>query len=144
MLVSGYARGYLSSSAQSLVVAIPHLTCARSAPAFKTLRRNLGRVILLGLEVLIVADIITTITIDQTPSSAITLGIVVLVRTFLSFSLEIELDGVLPWRRAALTGKGARTTSDAGPGAETEVVQRPFRVNITCVTPLGAVVASIS
>lgn len=76
----------------------------RGAPAFKTIRRNLGRVILLGLEILIVADIIMTITIDPTPSSAITLGIVVLVRTFLSFSLEIELDGVLPWRRAALAG----------------------------------------
>jgi uncharacterized membrane protein len=79
----------------------------QGVPAFKPLRRNLGRVILLGLEILIVADIITTITIDQTPSSAITLGIVVLVRTFLSFSLEIELDGVLPWRRAALSGKTA-------------------------------------
>jgi len=79
----------------------------RGGPAFKPLRRNLGRVILLGLEILIVADIITTITIDQTPSSAIALGIVVLVRTFLSFSLEIELDGVLPWRRAALSGKAA-------------------------------------
>jgi uncharacterized membrane protein len=77
----------------------------RGMPAFTPLRRNLGRVILLGLEILIVADIITTITIDQTPTSAITLGIIVLVRTFLSFSLEIELDGVVPWRRAALTGK---------------------------------------
>jgi uncharacterized membrane protein len=72
----------------------------RGAAAFKPLRRNLGRAILLGLEILIVADIITTITLDQTPASAITLGIVVLVRTFLSFSLEVELDGVLPWRRA--------------------------------------------
>jgi len=76
----------------------------RGVPAFQNVRRNLGRVILLGLEILIVADIITTITIDQTPESAITLGIVVLVRTFLSFSLEIELDGVVPWRRAALKG----------------------------------------
>jgi uncharacterized membrane protein len=80
----------------------------RGVPAFMTVRRNLGRTILLGLEILIVADIITTITIDQTPTSAITLGIVVLVRTFLSFSLEIELDGVLPWRRAALTGKAVQ------------------------------------
>jgi uncharacterized membrane protein len=79
----------------------------RGVPAFTSLRRNLGRVILLGLEILIVADIITTITLDQTPSSAITLGIVVLVRTFLSFSLEVELDGVLPWRRAALAGRAA-------------------------------------
>lgn len=89
-------------SIASFVIAAGHVR--RGAPAFKPLRRDLGRVILLGLEILIVADIITTITIDQTPSSAITLGIVVLVRTFLSFSLEIELDGVLPWRRAALSG----------------------------------------
>jgi uncharacterized membrane protein len=47
---------------------------------------------------------VLTITIDQTPTSAITLGIIILVRTFLSFSLEIELDGVVPWRRAALEG----------------------------------------
>ena len=76
----------------------------RGVPAFTTVRRNLGRVILLGLEILIVADIILTITIDSTPESAVTLGIIVLVRTFLSFSLEIELDGVVPWRRAAVKG----------------------------------------
>ena len=80
----------------------------RGVPAFSTLRRNLGRVILLGLEILIVADIINTITIDSSPASAITLGIIVLVRTFLSFSLEIELDGVLPWRRAALKGQAGQ------------------------------------
>ena len=57
--------------------------------------------ILLGLEVLIIADIVLTITVDRTFDSAITLGIIVLVRTFLSFSLEIELEGTLPWRRGA-------------------------------------------
>jgi uncharacterized membrane protein len=88
----------------------------RGVPVYKSVRRNLGRVIILGLEVLIVADIITTITIDQTPSSAIALGIVVLVRTFLSFSLEIELDGVAPWRRAALEKKSAEAIADRGPG----------------------------
>jgi uncharacterized membrane protein len=71
------------------------------APVYSTLRRNLGRAILLGLEILIVADIVQTITIDPTPESAITLGIIVLVRTFLSFSLEIELEGVVPWRRGS-------------------------------------------
>jgi uncharacterized membrane protein len=74
----------------------------RGAPVVSRVRRNLGRVILLGLEILIIADIVLTITIDQTPTSAITLGIIILVRTFLSFSLEIELDGVVPWRRAAV------------------------------------------
>jgi uncharacterized membrane protein len=79
----------------------------RGAPLVDGIRRNLGRVILLGLEILIIADIVLTITIDQTPTSAITLGIIILVRTFLSFSLEIELDGVVPWRRAALKGRAA-------------------------------------
>jgi uncharacterized membrane protein len=92
-------------SLASVVIALDDLR--RGVPVYKPIRRNLGRVIILGLEILIVADIITTITLDQTPSSAITLGIVVLVRTFLSFSLEIELDGVVPWRRAALAGKVA-------------------------------------
>ena len=60
----------------------------------------MGRAILLGLEVLIIADIVLTITVDATLESALTLGLVVLVRTFLNFSLEIEIDGALPWRRA--------------------------------------------
>jgi len=46
------------------------------------------------------AEIVLTITVEATVESALTLGLVVLVRTFLSFSLEIELEGVLPWRRA--------------------------------------------
>jgi uncharacterized membrane protein len=100
------AAGVLVLVIGSLAAAVIALgDVRRGVPAYKPVRRNLGRVIVLGLEILIVADIITTITIDPTPASAITLGIVVLVRTFLSFSLEVELDGVLPWRRAALAGK---------------------------------------
>jgi uncharacterized membrane protein len=67
--------------------------------AYQRARQGVGRAILLGLEVLIIADIVLTITVDRTFDSAITLGIIVLVRTFLSFSLEIELEGALPWRR---------------------------------------------
>jgi hypothetical protein len=52
-------------------------------------------------EVVIIADIVLMITVDRTFDSAITLGIIVLVRTFLSFSLEIELEGSLPWRRGS-------------------------------------------
>ncbi|MND09553.1 hypothetical protein D3C83_329840 [compost metagenome] len=59
----------------------------------------MGRAILGGLEFLIIADIVLTITVDPTLESAAALGLIVLVRTFLSFSLEIELDGCLPWRR---------------------------------------------
>jgi uncharacterized membrane protein len=73
--------------------------------AYQRARQGVGRAILLGLEVLIIADIVLTITVDRTFDSAITLGIIVLVRTFLSFSLEIELEGTLPWRRGS---KGKR------------------------------------
>jgi uncharacterized membrane protein len=67
--------------------------------AYASVRRNVGRSILLGLEILIIADIVKTITIDTTLESAVILGIIVLVRTFLSFSIEIELEGTPPWRR---------------------------------------------
>jgi uncharacterized membrane protein len=82
--------------------------------AYAELRRNVGRAILLGLEFLIIADIVLTITVDPTLTSAMALGLIVLVRTFLSFSLEIELEGALPWRRVA-----TETVPDsaAGPGS---------------------------
>ena len=67
--------------------------------AYEQARRNVGRAILLGLELLIIADIVLTITVDPTLKSALALGLIVLVRTFLSFSLEVELEGTLPWRR---------------------------------------------
>jgi uncharacterized membrane protein len=69
--------------------------------AYERARRGVGRAILLGLEFLIIADIVLTITIDATLDSALTLGLIVLVRTFLSFSLEVELEGALPWRRGS-------------------------------------------
>jgi uncharacterized membrane protein len=73
--------------------------------AYEEVRRNVGRAILLGLELLIIADIVLTITVDPTLESAAALGLIVLVRTFLSFSLEIELEGALPWWRAATRGR---------------------------------------
>jgi uncharacterized membrane protein len=67
--------------------------------AFGDLRKNLGRVILLGLEVLIIADIIRTIVVDQSVESVAVLGIIVVIRVVLSFSLEVEIDGMWPWNR---------------------------------------------
>jgi uncharacterized membrane protein len=83
--------------------------------AYQRARQGVGRAILLGLEVLIIADIVLTITIDRTFDSAVTLGLIVLVRTFLSFSLEIELEGTLPWRRGA-TGKRPDPAGSVGDG----------------------------
>jgi uncharacterized membrane protein len=85
----------------SLVVYVHDLLEGDRRVAYTALRHNLGRTILLGLEILIIADIILTVAIDQTLESAATLGLIVLVRTFLSFSLDIEMDGVAPWRRRA-------------------------------------------
>jgi len=70
--------------------------------SYDELRRNLGRCILLGLEVLIVADIVRTIIVDPTIESVAVLGVIVLIRILLSFSLEVEIDGVWPWRRSQL------------------------------------------
>ncbi len=68
--------------------------------AYRGLRQGLGRAILVGLELLVAADIIRTVTIEPTFQSVGVLGLIVLVRTFLSWSLEVEINGEWPWRRA--------------------------------------------
>lgn len=70
--------------------------------AYEKFRANLGRGILLGLELLVAADIIFTVTAPLTWESVGLLGLIVLIRTFLSFSLETEIEGVVPWRRRAM------------------------------------------
>jgi uncharacterized membrane protein len=63
-------------------------------------RTLFGKPLILGLEILVAADIIKTITVETTLESVAALGILVLVRVILSFSLDIEVDGRAPWRRA--------------------------------------------
>ncbi|MDZ7743371.1 MAG: DUF1622 domain-containing protein [Bacteroidota bacterium] len=65
---------------------------------FKQLRQELGKVILLGLEVLVAGDIIATVSTEPTMKSVLVLAVIVLIRTFLSFSLQVELEGKLPWQ----------------------------------------------
>jgi uncharacterized membrane protein len=80
--------------------------------AYGRYRANLGRAILLGLEFLVAGDIIATILVEPTIASASALGIIVLIRTFLSFSLETEIEGCWPWERARLrNGNGSRLPS---------------------------------
>ncbi|HEY0114419.1 MAG TPA: DUF1622 domain-containing protein [Allosphingosinicella sp.] len=64
-------------------------------------RSGLGRAILLGLEFLVAADIINTVAIEPTLDSVVVLAGIVLIRTFLSWSLEVEIEGRWPWQRAA-------------------------------------------
>ncbi|WP_431796864.1 DUF1622 domain-containing protein [Microbacterium kunmingense] len=74
--------------------------------AFSVLRNALGSAILLGLEILVAADLIRTITSKPSVEDALILGLIVLIRTVLSISIQIEIEGVLPWRRALLTSGG--------------------------------------
>lgn len=73
----------------------------RSDPpqAYSRLRNNIARVTLLGLELLVAADIVATVAVDLSFRSLGLLGLIVLVRTFLSFALEVEIEGRWPWRR---------------------------------------------
>jgi uncharacterized membrane protein len=102
----------------SVALAIRTWRRAGGRPAYQALRESFGGVLLLGLEVLVAADLIRTVAVAPTWQNVAVLGVIVLIRTFLSFSLQIEIDGVPPWRRALVSGatviaRGAATARDA-------------------------------
>ena len=70
--------------------------------AYRIVRTVFGRSILLGLEFLVAADIIRTVAVQPSLQNVAVLGLIVLIRTFLSFSLEVEIDGRWPWQHAVL------------------------------------------
>lgn len=67
--------------------------------SYQRLRQDIGRAILLGLEVLVAADIIRTVAVTPTLTSVAVLGAIVVIRTFLSMSLQLEVEGRFPWQR---------------------------------------------
>ncbi|MFF2369977.1 DUF1622 domain-containing protein [Agromyces sp. NPDC058110] len=73
----------------------------RRSPVYTRFRRVLGRAILLGLELLVAADIIKTVAVTPTLESVGVLAIIVVIRTFLSWSLELEISGRWPWQKRA-------------------------------------------
>jgi uncharacterized membrane protein len=68
--------------------------------AYVAVRSTFGRSILLGLEVLVAGDIIRTVALQPTIENLMVLGLLVVIRTFLAWSMEVEIDGQWPWRRA--------------------------------------------
>jgi uncharacterized membrane protein len=72
--------------------------------AVGSFRSDLGRAILLGLEFLVAADIVMTVAIEPTLDNLAVLAVIVLIRTFLSFSLEVEIEGRWPWQRGTDRG----------------------------------------
>ena len=85
----------------------------RSGDAYFLFREEFGRAILLGLELLVAADIIRTVAITPTKESVTVLAGIVLIRTFLSFSLEVEMTGRWPWRQDPSHFPASRRTAGA-------------------------------
>ena len=81
------------------VLAVRNLV--RREPTYDRFREQLGRSILIGLEFLVAGDICRTVAVTPTLENVAILGAIVFVRTFLSFSLELEITGRWPWQRAA-------------------------------------------
>ena len=93
-----------------IVVGAIHSTCRflfrrQEGPAnsYKRYRQGLGRAILLGLEFLVAGDIIRTVAVAPTLENVFILGLIVLIRTFLSMALQLEVEGRWPWQRAVGT-----------------------------------------
>lgn len=74
------------------------------AGRYRAIREDVGRAILLGLEILVAADIIRTVAVTPSLDSVAALAVIVLIRTVLSFSLEVELEGRWPWQTARPSG----------------------------------------
>lgn len=85
----------------------------RTANAYRQYRQDLGRAILLGLEFLVAGDIIRTVVVAPTLENVLILGLIVLIRTFLSFSLQLEIDGRWPWQRASADSNLTKSESTA-------------------------------
>jgi uncharacterized membrane protein len=85
----------------------------RYADGYRRFRQDLGRGILLGLEFLVAADIIRTVAVRPTLDGVLVLVLIVLIRTFLSMALQVELEGRWPWQRS--DPSGLRSGADAKP-----------------------------
>lgn len=106
----------------SVVLTVRTYRATRSgSSSYRTMRQSFGGAILLGLEILVAGDLIRTVAVEPTLDNVVTLAIIVAIRTFLSFSLEIEIEGVPPWRRAMVSG--ATVMKDAARSGATRAAQ---------------------
>lgn len=87
----------------------------QASGVYAMIRKYFGQSILLGLEILVAADLIRTVAVDPTMENVLVLGVIVLIRTFLSFSLEVEIYGRLPWRGSKARAETAAETTAVGP-----------------------------
>ena len=115
----GQGLDALGVAAIVIGVAVATLMTLRHWPPgpdeYRLYRQRLGRAILLGLELLVAADIIKTVAVTPTFESAGVLAIIVVIRTFLSISLGVELEGRWPWSQRRNPAAGQAVTG----GSET-------------------------
>jgi uncharacterized membrane protein len=95
----------------SIVLGVRVWSANGGRAAYMALRETFGGFLLLGLEILVAADLIRTVAVAPTLQNVLVLGLIVLIRTFLSFSLQVEIEGKPPWRRAVTSG--ATTIAEA-------------------------------
>lgn len=101
--VIGVAAMCIGLVVSSIVATRAWVRTRNGRTAFTALRNSIGLTILLGLEILVAADLVKTVTSSPSLTDAVVLAIIVAIRTVLSISLQIEIDGVAPWKRALLT-----------------------------------------
>ncbi len=85
----------------------------KRAAAYRLYRQDLGRAILLGLEFLVAGDIIRTVVVAPTLENVVVLGLIVLIRTFLSVALQLEVESRWPWQKPAESREDAATSEGA-------------------------------
>jgi uncharacterized membrane protein len=83
----------------SVAMALRSWRAMGGSAAYRSMRTTFGGALLLGLEVLVAADLVRTVAVAPTLQNVLVLAIIVAIRTFLSFSLQVEIEGTLPWRR---------------------------------------------
>ena len=99
--------GLLMAAVQAVVL----MARGKGHLAYERVRATFGRSILLGLELLVAGDIIRTVAVDPTLNNLMVLGLLVIIRTFLSWSLEVEIDGRWPWQAAAEKKRASQDSS---------------------------------
>ncbi len=113
------AIGVTTIAVAVVLALVPVLRRRRGEAAYPLYRRHLGHGLLLGLEFLVAADIIRTVSHVPTLPSVIALAIVVLIRTFLSVTIQVEIDGRWPWRRSRAPSEGRSRAPSEGSSAAT-------------------------
>jgi uncharacterized membrane protein len=113
ILIEYSAQGIEMFAVAIIVIAIVHGTIRylirvnqQMSDAYQRLKAQLGKALLLGLEFLVAADIVRTVALEPNLQNVVILGLLVIIRTFLSWSLVVEIEGRWPWRGAEGRGTG--------------------------------------